>query len=83
MSYAVRSVALISVDLDHDALVDMGVMLGLMLANEIRVDSMGHICRNHQGFADGTEMVFLTFGSEGLTDALGGLFGDVAVCTLS
>lgn len=67
----VGSVALVCVDLDHDTLVDVGVVLRLVLACEVRVNSMSHISRHNKRVADSSEVVLLRLAAKGLRNASG------------
>jgi len=50
-------VSLIGIDLDHDTLVDLGLVLSLMLFRIIWMDSVGHIGRNDETISDYSEIV--------------------------
>jgi hypothetical protein len=82
LGHGIGRVALIGVDLDHNALVDVGLMLGLVLSDEVGVHSVGHISRQHERVADGSEVVLLLGAREALRDSGGDLLGDVAIGTL-
>ena len=62
-TYRIGHVTLIRIDLDHDAFVDLWMVLGLVLFGVIGVDCVGHVGGNKETISNDSEEVF--FGQVG------------------
>jgi hypothetical protein len=83
LSHAVSCVALISINLQHDAFMEQWRVLRLVLSLMIRVNGVRHVCGTNDRPTDRSEVVFLRFGTEALRNALGDLLDEVRVGALS
>jgi hypothetical protein len=72
--FAVGGVALVAVDLDHRAGVELGAVVGVVLVGVVRVHAVGVVGRDQQRFLNGA-YEFITFGQQ----AAQGLFEHRAI----
>ena len=82
-THRVSHVPLVRIDLDHHSIVDFRMVLSLVLLWVVRMDGVGHVCRNHKTISNDSEVVFfgeVTLEIEG--DSLSGFANEVAVGTL-
>jgi len=81
-SYGVGHVALVGIDFQNNAFLQVRCMFTLVLFGIIRVNSVRHISREQEAAMDSLEVELLVKGGQCSEDALCYLYSHIAVCTL-